>query len=58
LTVGQYLAPSRSGFPVQEYVTPDDFDVIREAALRMGFRRVKAGPFVRSSYQADELISP
>jgi lipoic acid synthetase len=58
LTVGQYLAPSRSSVPVREYVPPGDFEAIRDAALRTGFRMVKAGPFVRSSYQADELISP
>lgn len=58
LTVGQYLAPSRSSAPVRAYVTPEDFEAIRDAALETGFRKVKAGPFVRSSYQAEELISP
>jgi lipoic acid synthetase len=58
LTVGQYLRPSKSKIPVREYLTPADFESIRVAALRAGFRRVMAGPFVRSSYQADELISP
>ncbi len=58
LTVGQYLAPSRSSVPVREYVPPEDFEAIRDAALKIGFHKVKAGPFVRSSYQADELISP
>ena len=58
LTVGQYIAPSRSSIPVREYVAPEDFDAIRNAALETGFRRVKAGPFVRSSYRADELMSP
>ncbi len=53
LTIGQYLAPSRLHHPVVEYVHPDQFAVYRQQAEGMGFRYVAAGPFVRSSYQAD-----
>ena len=56
LTIGQYLAPSKSALPVREYVTPAEFDAYRDLALNAGLKRVKAGPFVRSSYQAEELI--
>ena len=56
LTIGQYIAPSRSSLPVQDYVPPAAFDELRAAALKAGFRWVKAGPFVRSSYQEEKLV--
>jgi lipoyl synthase len=54
LTIGQYLAPSRSHLPVQRFVSPDEFQQLKTQALAMGFVHVKAGPLVRSSYHADE----
>jgi lipoic acid synthetase len=56
LTIGQYLQPSRSHLPVHRYIPPDEFAALREQALRMGFVRVASGPFVRSSYHAEELF--
>ena len=54
LTVGQYLRPSRRHLPVARFVTPAEFDEIREEALGLGFVHVESGPMVRSSYHADE----
>ncbi len=54
VTIGQYLRPSRENLPVVEYVPPDRFDEYRTAGERLGFRHVFAGPFVRSSYRAEE----
>ena len=56
LTLGQYLQPSPRQLPVVRYVEPDEFDRLGAAARRMGFTRVAAGPFVRSSYHAREMI--
>jgi len=56
VTVGQYLRPSRENLPVEEYVHPDVFSSYREAGERLGFRHVFAGPFVRSSYRAEEAL--
>lgn len=56
LTIGQYLAPSREHAPVARFVRPEVFDGYRETALAMGFRSVAAGPLVRSSYKAGELL--
>jgi len=56
LTLGQYLQPSPRQLPVVRYVEPDEFDRLGVAARRMGFSRVAAGPFVRSSYHAREMI--
>lgn len=53
LSLGQYLAPSRKHFPVQEYVRPEQFEQLRIIALRKGFSHVESGPYVRSSYHAD-----
>jgi lipoic acid synthetase len=53
LTLGQYLQPSRHHLPVQRYVSPDEFDEMKEEAKDMGFTHAACGPFVRSSYHAD-----
>jgi lipoyl synthase len=57
VTIGQYLRPSRENLPVVEYVRPEVFERHREAGERMGFRHVFAGPFVRSSYRAEEALA-
>lgn len=54
LSIGQYLAPSRLHYPVQEYIKPEIFDEFREAAVKLGFKHVESGPYVRSSYHAGE----
>ncbi len=56
VTIGQYLQPSRESLPVEEYVRPEVFDGYREAGERLGFRHVFSGPFVRSSYRAEEAL--
>ena len=55
LTMGQYLQPSSEHLPVQRFVPPEEFDVLAARALALGFAGVAAGPFVRSSYQAESL---
>jgi lipoic acid synthetase len=54
LTLGQYLQPSREHLPVEAFVRPERFDIWRDMALGMGFSEVASGPFVRSSYHAQE----
>ncbi|MGB0721325.1 MAG: lipoyl synthase [Gammaproteobacteria bacterium] len=54
LTLGQYLAPSDSHLPVQRYWTPEEFKQIEDFGLSIGFQHVASGPFVRSSYHADQ----
>jgi len=56
LTIGQYLSPSKDHHPVAEYVHPDIFNEYKETALSMGFTYVTSGPYVRSSYHADEVM--
>jgi lipoic acid synthetase len=57
VTIGQYLRPSRESLPVVEYVRPEVFEQYREAGESFGFRHVFAGPFVRSSYRAEEALA-
>jgi lipoic acid synthetase len=52
LSIGQYLAPSRDHYQVQEYIKPEIFDEFREVAIKLGFDHVESGPYVRSSYHA------
>jgi lipoic acid synthetase len=57
LTLGQYLAPTLKHIPVARYIPPQEFDEIAALARTLGFRQVVAGPFVRSSYHADEMVT-
>ncbi len=52
LTLGQYLQPTKEHLPIDRYVHPDEFAMLKEEGLRMGFRHVESGPLVRSSYHA------
>jgi lipoic acid synthetase len=56
LTLGQYLAPSQNHVPVARYVPPEEFEIWAETARGMGFTSVAAGPLVRSSYRAEEMM--
>jgi len=56
LTLGQYLAPTLKHIPVARFVPPAEFDEIAALARTLGFKQVVAGPFVRSSYHADEMV--
>lgn len=58
LTLGQYLTPTLKHVPVARYLPPEEFDLIAERARLLGFIQVVAGPFVRSSYHADEMVTP
>jgi len=58
LTLGQYLQPSKEHHPVDRYVTPEEFDELRQIAEQMGFVNVASGPMVRSSYHADLQANP
>ncbi|MEN6505111.1 MAG: lipoyl synthase [Planctomycetaceae bacterium] len=57
VTIGQYLAPSKHHLPVVRYVEPAEFAAYEEAAKAVGFAAVAAGPFVRSSYQAEDVFN-
>lgn len=57
LTVGQYLCPANeTNLPVEEYVTPAEFEALRGALMELGFGFVACAPLVRSSYNALEAL--
>ncbi len=55
VTVGQYLRPSAWNLPVVEYATPERFASLEARGMELGFSAVFSGPFVRSSYRAEEF---
>lgn len=57
LTLGQYLAPTRRHLPVARYLEPEEFEAWAERGRARGFGRVFAGPLVRSSYHAEEIMN-
>ena len=56
MTIGQYLAPSVTHWPIDRYVTPTEFQAFKAEGLARGFRHVESGPMVRSSYHAHEHV--
>ena len=57
LTIGQYLQPTRDHHvPVARYYSPGEFDELAEEARSLGFLSVASGPFVRSSYNAEDVF--
>jgi len=57
LTLGQYLRPTVHHLAVERFVTPEEFERYRAAALQRGFVECVAGPLVRSSYRAEQALA-
>jgi lipoyl synthase len=55
MTIGQYLQPTDRQVIVESFISPDQFKAYEKAGIDLGFERVFAGPFVRSSYRASEM---
>ena len=56
LTIGQYLPPNKESIPVKTFVSPEGFRTYEHLARKAGIRWVSSGPYVRSSFNADELM--
>ncbi len=57
VTVGQYLAPSKNHWPTKRYLPPEWFSKLRIwAQENLNFLYIFAGPFVRSSYLAGNVL--
>ncbi len=56
MTLGQYLQPTKNHWPIERYVSPQEFTHFRDLGLEMGFFEVASGPLVRSSYRADKVF--
>jgi len=55
-TIGQYLQPTNSHIPVDEYIHPDVFEKYKLIGLEKGFKNIESAPLVRSSYHAEKHI--
>jgi len=55
VTIGQYLQPTAKQVEVARYWSPEEFEDLEEAGTAFGLE-VFAGPFVRSSYRAEEAF--
>jgi lipoyl synthase len=56
MTIGQYLRPSLDHHDIIRFVAPEQFERYRAWGLAAGFRYVASGPYVRSSYVAEEVM--
>ncbi len=56
LTIGQYLAPTqrKRHLPVERFITPEEFERLRQIGMDLGFKYVESGPLVRSSFIAEK----
>ena len=55
VTIGQYLQPTPRQVPVERYWRPEEFEDLERTGAELGIE-VIAGPFVRSSYRAEEAF--
>ena len=56
VTIGQYLKPGRGNLDVVEYVNEEKFKEYGDYAKAIGITHAYSGPFVRSSYNAEEIF--
>ena len=58
MTIGQYLQPTRDHLPVARFYHPSEFAMLKEEGRALGFTHVESGPLVRSSYHAEQQVTP
>jgi lipoic acid synthetase len=56
-TIGQYLRPSLKHHDIIRFVTPEQFTCYEKWGKEAGFKYVASGPYVRSSYFAEEVMA-
>jgi len=56
LTLGQYLPPSITHYPLEVYIHPERFSYFEKQALSLGFRKIKSSVYTRSSYLAHAFL--
>jgi lipoyl synthase len=58
VSIGQYLQPTKEHWPVSRFYQPEEFRLLKDEGLALGFRHVESGPLVRSSYHAERQAKP
>lgn len=56
ISIGQYLSPSKDSYPVKQYIEPEIFFYLKKIATLLGFKHVECGPYVRSSFMAENYF--
>ena len=56
MTIGQYLRPSLDHHDILRFPTPEQFATYEQWGKDAGFAYVASGPYVRSSYFAEEVL--
>jgi lipoyl synthase len=56
VTMGQYLQPNRNKLLVKAFITPEQFKNYEQFGYEIGIPTLYCGPFVRSSYNAGEIL--
>lgn len=57
ITIGHYLQPNRKKLSVKAFISPEQFQLYADFGHSLGVKYVYAGPFVRSSYNAHEVLA-
>ena len=57
ITIGQYLQSDPRKLLVKSFITPEQFKEYEDYGYTLGIKRMYCGPFVRSSYNADVIMS-
>ncbi|MBM3207765.1 MAG: lipoyl synthase [Chlamydiae bacterium] len=55
VTIGQYLQADKKKLLVKAFITPEIFKEYEEYGYSLGIKHMYCGPFVRSSYNAQEI---
>lgn len=55
ITIGHYLQSTSHNLRVKSFITPEEFKFYEEYGYSLGIKYMYCGPFVRSSYNADEV---
>jgi len=56
VTIGQYIQPTKQHLPVEKYYTPEEFEELKQLALKIGIKHPVSSPLTRSSYKAAEVF--
>jgi lipoyl synthase len=58
VTIGQYIQPTKKHLIVEKYYTPQEFENLKQEAIKIGIKFPISSPLARSSYKASEVICP
>jgi len=57
VTIGQYIQPTRNHLKVEKYYTPQEFENLKQEAIKIGIKFPVSSPLARSSYKAAEVLN-